>query len=263
MQKSYDVVLLGAGNVGYHLANRLKDAGHTILQVYSRSLKSAETLAAQVTAEPIHELAQISKNASVYIIALRDDIIAGVALQLELDGKLVLHTSASIPMEVLISASEKFGVLYPLQTLTKGIDIDFRHVPLCIEASDENVNKQLHSFANSLSDRVFYLDSGKRKALHVSAVIVNNFSNHLFHVAEEILHKENLDFDLLKPLIKETVRKLDSFSPHEIQTGPAKRNDLRTIDEHLHYLDEYPDVKEIYLVMTESILQCFKEKIIS
>lgn len=263
MGQKYDIVILGAGNVAYHLASCFHQAGHNIAQIYSRTLKAAETLGAHVGADFINDLDQLSKDATVYILALKDDVISDIAAQLELDGKIVLHTSATIPMEVLISASEKFGVLYPLQTLTKEVDIDFSTVPLCIEASDEKVREQLRKLAESISKKVLYLESSKRKVLHISAVIVNNFSNHLFHIAEEILNKEDLDFELLKPLIKETIRKLDAFSPCEIQTGPAKRNDLKTIDEHLHYLDNFPDFKEIYLVMTESILQSNKEEMLS
>lgn len=255
-----DIVIIGAGNVAHHLGHELSKAGHFIVQIYSKTDKSASGLAKALNTAYTTDINKINKSASFYLIAIRDDHISEVASQLNLVGKIVAHTSATVPMDVLKPASNYYGVFYPLQTLTTNRAVDFRSVPVCIEASSEPVKKKLTDIANTISKNVHYLDGEKRKALHVAAVFVNNFTNRLYHIAYEIAKSEDLDFELLKPLIKETVNKLENTIPEALQTGPASRNDLKTIEEHLYYLMDNPDFKEVYLILTESIMQANKEK---
>lgn len=253
--------MIGAGNVAYHLARQFKKAGHSIVQVFSRTESAAEFLAEEVQAAFTDDLEKINTDATLYVFAVHDDAVEALAEELYLPDKIVVHTSAIIPMEVLEPVSDKIGVFYPLQTMTKGHDIDFHEVPVFVEAADEEVRDKLLHLAASISGNVQEADLHKRKTLHIAAVFANNFTNHLYHISEALLKRENLQLEALMPLIKETVRKINSNKPFDVQTGPAKRGDMKTIEEHLEYLNEYPEFREIYLVLTESLLSAYKKPI--
>ncbi len=254
-QKQYDIALIGAGNVAWHLGRALQAAGHTITEVYSRTFGSASALGEELGVPAITKFDDIDIDADIYIIALKDYAIDEAILSgWKAAGRIVVHTSGTVPLLGLERISDQCGIFYPLQTFTKDVAVDMRSVPMLIEASNKEVRAVLEDLGRSICDRVEYLDSDKRKMLHIAAVFTNNFSNYLYTIAEDILGKEDLSFDLLVPLMKETVSKLQKRSPSEIQTGPATRNDLKTIDEHLQLLQKMPHYREIYLVMTESIL---------
>ncbi len=251
--------MIGAGNVAWHLARQFKKAGHEIMQIVSRTESSAQFLANECQCEFTDDIENIRQDATLYVIAVSDDAVEEVAEQLYLLKGIVVHTSAMTAMETLEPASQKFGVFYPLQTMTKGIDLNFREIPIFIEASSEEVNEELKSLALSLSDQVLPAGLKQRQRLHVSAVLVNNFTNHLFHAASQLLKKENMTLDILMPLIRETIRKVESHSPFSVQTGPAKRGDMQIIEQHLEQLSDFADYREIYLVMTESLLNAYKK----
>lgn len=253
--------MIGAGNVAFHLAHQFKKSGHSILQVYSRTEAAAEFLAEEVQAAFTDDLEKITSGGSLYILAVHDDAVEELAEQLYLPGKIVVHTSAIIPLETLEPVSEKTGVFYPLQTMTKGHDLDFSKVPIFIETNDEDTRKNLQRLASDISDTVLEADLNKRKTLHIAAVFVNNFSNHLFHIAETLLRRDNMQLNILFPLMKETLRKLENNKPFDVQTGPAKRGDMKTVEEHLELLNAYPEFREIYLVLTESLLSAYKKQI--
>lgn len=254
---NHQITLIGAGNVGTHLALRFCALGFPIQQVFSRTKTKSRRLAKQVNAEPCQDLTQIDNTATIYIIAVHDDGIATVAETLSsvLDpSKIVVHTSGSTSVDSIRRFFTNYGIFYPLQTFTKGVQPDFSTLPICVSAGNSNTKKQLKTLANEISGNVYEITEEERQILHVTAVMVNNFSNRLFALAEEILDKEKISFEILKPLIQETVNKIRDHKAADIQTGPAARGDEQTIGRHLEYLKQFPEQERIYKIMTESIL---------
>ena len=244
-----DVVLIGHGNVGSHLAKVFMDTeGIKLCQLFStRKLESDHPLEAIRT----NNLADITNDADLYILAVPDDSISHISEVLQLKNKLVVHTSGSASMQLLDSKNRR-GVFYPLQTFSTGTPINFSKVPICVEAEQADDLKLLKKLGNLVADNVSHISSQERSDIHVAAVFVNNFVNELYHISEDIMKQHNLDFDLLKPLIKETAHKIQSLPPAAAQTGPAKRNDKKTIERHLGQLSDMSQ-KKIYKLLTESI----------
>ena len=207
MPKHYKIAIVGYGNLGFHLLNHLQTAGHTITQIFTRD-KSKYQLSGNTT-EFISDLKMLNNDADVYLLSVKDDALIEVASQITLDKKIVAHCSASVEMEVLQHCTENFGVFYPLQSFTRNVAIDFTHIPILIEGVNEKTITVLKEIASSLSEEVLQVNQQQRLAVHVAAVFANNFSNHLFSVAEEILNKENISYKILLPLIEETVRKVN------------------------------------------------------
>jgi predicted short-subunit dehydrogenase-like oxidoreductase (DUF2520 family) len=246
------VCIIGSGNVATHLAKALWEAGHIITQVYSRTLSNAQLLADETDSTAIDRLDDINLFADVYIISVKDEVIFSIAEKLSLPGKMIVHTSGTVPVEVLGHSSEQYGVFYPLQTFSKNQSVSFVDIPVFLESNTEDAMNILKSLA-SISDQVYEADSEERKKVHLAAVLVNNFSNHLYHLADDFLRKNNIPFHILKPLIEETTRKVMDRTPAEAQTGPARRGDESTINAHLELLKNDPELYEIYKVLTKSI----------
>ncbi len=248
-----DIVIIGSGNVATVLGRKFKAAGHTIVQVISRNAKRATELAYEWDTESSNYFSVANKNADVYIIAVSDDAIENVIGDLKLPGKVVAHTAASVSKDILKNVSEHYGVFYPLQSLRKEMN-HLPDVPLFVEGNDEKANTLLTKLAESISpEHVVKATGGEREKIHVAAVVVNNFTNHLYALAEDYCKKEGLNFKELIPLIEETVNRLKINSPSETQTGPALRNDTETINKHLVLLEKYPRLKKVYEALTESI----------
>lgn len=250
-----NIVMIGSGNVAAVLGRKLKAAGHTIVQLYSRNASAASELAYELDSESTNYKSMIQKNADLYIIAVDDRSIADVTDDLRLPGKIVVHTAASVPMDVLKDVSEYYGVLYPLQSLRKDIGT-ITDIPLFVDGNDDYTKSRLQSLAATISrEQVGMAGDDDRAKLHVAAVVVNNFANHLYQLAADYCSKEGLDFKLLQPLIEETALRLRQHSPSEALTGPAVRHDKQTIEKHLEILNTHPKLRNIYLLMTESIQQ--------
>lgn len=247
------IVLIGAGNVGYHLGKRLHEKGLYIQQVFSRSKEKAQKLASEVNAQAITNLSNITSDADLYILAVHDSAIAKVAAQLSRLNKLIVHTSGATPSTVLQPHFQRFGIFYPLQTFSISKEVDFEQIPICVHANQEADLQTLENLARQISPKVYRIDDEQRAILHMAAVFVNNFTNYLFQIGYDILEKENLPFDLLRPLIRETAAKVQEHVPAEMQTGPAIRGDQATIDKHLQYLDRFPEYKHLYELLTENI----------
>lgn len=244
--------MVGSGNVATVLSRLMKQKGHHVVQVLSRHAAHAETLAAE-TGSSSGDLSFIPHaDADIIIIAVSDSALASGAFPLKTGGKLVVHTAGSVARKVLDPLSFRNGILYPLQTLRKELHA-IPPIPFLIDGSDEEAKKILFDFAMSLSGMVQEAGDEERLKLHAAAVIVNNFTNHLYALAGDFCAGEGLDFSLLHPLIKETAARIDHISPSEAQTGPAARNDLKTISVHLEILERHPALKEIYRLLSESI----------
>ena len=244
-----EIVLLGSGNVATHLfkAFSASEAVH-VKQVYNHSEKSLSEFKSQT--EVTTEISQLA-DADIYLMALKDDVIPKIASQLQKKNGLVVHTSGSVEMEALKNCSRR-GVFYPLQTFSKQKEVPYSTIPFCLESNNPEDLDLLKQLAHQVSERAYEIDSQQRKKLHLSAVFVCNFVNHLYAVGERICKENNMPFEILQPLIKETANKVKANSPAEVQTGPAIRNDQSTIDAHLKLLETSKN-KEIYQLLTSSI----------
>lgn len=241
------LVILGAGNVATHLFRAFFAAENcVVVQVYNRSEKSLKAFSEKTsTTTSLKNL----EEADIYLICAKDDAVEYLAQEIPYKNKLVAHTSGSLP---LLDVSKNNGVFYPLQTFSKEVPVDFSEIPICLEASDENSLKLLQSLAKKISKKTYRISTEQRKALHLAAVFACNFTNHLYAIAEEICTENKVSFEILHALITETARKACLASPQGIQTGPAVRNDIKTIKRHLKQL-ENSNFKEIYTLLTESI----------
>lgn len=250
-----DIVIIGSGNVAAVLGRKFKAAGHHIVQIASRNASAASALAYELDTVSTNYLSAINRNAEVYIIAVSDDAIDDVARELKLQGKIVAHTAASVPKEVLKNVTEHYGVFYPVQSLRKDMK-ELPDMPVFFDGSDEKTKTNLEKLAHSIS-RVQVVEAGDdaRLKLHVAAVVVSNFTNHLYALAADYCRKEGLDFKQLLPLIKETALRTETILPKEAQTGPAIRHDAETIHKHMELLKNHPQLKNIYVLLTESIQQ--------
>lgn len=247
------VVLIGSGNVAHHLiASFLQIQNFSnefeLIQVFSRS----STVFLQLDASKITSDYNLIKEADIYIIAVSDSAITEVSNQIPFKNKLVVHTSGSVSIDKLNNSNRK-GVFYPLQTFSKNKEINFKEIPIFIECQNEADLILLEKIAHLLSDSVYRIDSSQRKSLHVAAVFVNNFVNHLYKLANDICTEHQLPFEVLKPLIQETTEKIMIMQPENAQTGPASRNDIETIKSHLESITN-ENQKKIYELLTQSIL---------
>ena len=247
------VVLIGGGNVAFHLASHfLENKQVNLVQVYNRHIDSIKYLENKTS---ITNTISNLKEADIYIISISDDAISEFSSQLILKNKLVVHTSGSVSVNELQSTSNK-GVFYLLQSFSKNRKVDLNSIPICIEAEHKTDLALLEILAKSISSKVFHINSDQRKNLHVGAVFVNNFVNHLYYIGYKLCKEKNVSFDVLKPLILETALKLNDIRPFEAQTGPAKRNDEKTIHKHLAMLSNTE--KDIYELLTKSISKTYE-----
>jgi predicted short-subunit dehydrogenase-like oxidoreductase (DUF2520 family) len=243
------ITVIGSGNVAQHLIKAFaKSELVEIVQVYARK---KETLSSLIEFDKITSDFEELQESDLYIIAVSDKAIADVSKQLPFQNRIVVHTSGAASLDVLDAKNRK-GVFYPLQTFSKNKEIDFSIVPLCLEAENTFDFRVLETVAKSISNAVFAINSDQRKALHVAAVFVNNFTNHLYHIGKEICGEHQVPFEILRPLIQETAEKINTLDPVDAQTGPAKRNDTNTIAAHLDYLTN-ENQKNIYKLITQSI----------
>lgn len=250
------VVILGAGNVGIHLYQSFNLTPEVdVIQLFSRKPKELDFIGN--TTEAISDYAELAE-ADIYILAVRDEAISEVAQKLNINKGLVVHTSGSVAMENL-SMLDNFGIFYPLQTFSKNKEVSFSDIPICIEANSEENLAILKELGNIISTKVFEVNSEQRRAIHLSAVIVNNFTNHLFTIAADYCHENELPFDILRPLIQETFEKIQDLPPYDAQTGPALRNDEKTIETHLQMLNE--DRQMVYKTLTDSIQKTHGKKL--
>jgi len=260
--KRIPVAFIGAGNLAVNLAKSLYKNGFKIIQVYSRTEESAASLAKIVDSEWVTDLKDLTLDAVLYIVSLTDSAFAELLPEIVAGkgGALFIHTAGSIPMNIWEGKTSRYGVLYPMQTFSKQREVDFKDIPIFVEAADREDVELLRTIASMLSDSVFEADSEQRKNLHLAAVFACNFANHMYVLTADILKKYDLPFNVMLPLIDETARKVHELPPLKAQTGPAIRYDENVILIHTEMLSNEPAVKDIYRILSENIHRRSRKK---
>lgn len=244
------VTIIGSGNLAQHLILAFTNTETIeICQVFARN---PATISHLINTNKIVSNFNDLQESDLFLIAVSDNAITEVSSKIPFTNKFVAHTSGSLSINDLDSKNRK-SVFYPLQTFTKNKIIDFNEIPICLETQNELDYQILEKIAHSISSKIFKTSSEQRKSLHVSAVFVCNFVNHLYQIGNDICSENKVDFEILKPLIQETANKILTLSPFESQTGPAIRNDNQTINSHLKFLSNENQI-EIYKLLTKSII---------
>ncbi len=247
------IIFLGAGNVATQLSIALKTIGFEIIQIFSRTLESAQTLANKLNTSYTTNLSEISQDADIYFYTVNDDAIAELFQQFYLKNKISVHCAGSVDASVFRDEAENYGVFYPLQTFKIHKTADFKNIPICIEANNSATENRLLTIANLLSTKVFIVNSEQRRNLHLAGVFACNFVNYMYCISDDILKANHLSFDILKPLILQTAMNVEVNPPKAYQTGPAIRNDKKTMEMHLELLNDYPNYKKIYSFVSNCI----------
>ncbi len=251
------ISILGSGNLATHLFKAF-EACPTIevVQCYARDISKIEGYKDRVAIT-----SDFTKllDSDIYMLAVSDDAIAEISQHLKVKKGLIVHTSGIAALDALLP-NQRRGSFYPLQTFTKAVPVDFKVIPICIEADSKEDLFLLQKLAKGLSDKVVSISSNQRQTLHLAAVFVNNFTNHLYHIGNEICEANGISFDLLKSLIQETAHKIQNNTPLSAQTGPAKRNDNGTMAKHQELLQQN-NYKAIYSLLSESIKNTYGQKL--
>lgn len=247
------IVLIGTGNLATRVGIALRAKGVEIIQVYGRTESNAARLASLLDAPFTTSKKEIRTNADLYLLAVSDEAIPEVIADIPISDQLVVHTAGSVSIDILAQVSKNYGGFYTLQTLSKQKEVDFSTVPICIEANNAENLAKLKVLAEHISNQVVTVDSAQRRQLHLAAVFACNFVNHFYSIGEELLHEQQLDFDLLKPLIMETAGKAMHHSPRTVQTGPAIRNNKAIMELHLKMLEQHPEWQKLYELISREI----------
>lgn len=247
--------MIGAGNLATNLGKALQNAGHDIVQVYSRTWEHAQQLATIIGGAATDDLDSIVDTADVYIFSLKDSALGDVVPKVSKGKaeKLMIHTAGSMPMSCFEGMAVHYGVLYPMQTFSKQREVDFRSIPCFIEGNDSLAKQNIRALAESISGRVYEMSSDDRRFLHLAAVWACNFTNHCYEVSAEILRKHDVPFDVMLPLIDETAAKVHGMEPIDAQTGPAVRFDDNVIRAQAAMMRDNPILKDLYERMSMSI----------
>lgn len=249
------VVFIGAGNVSTSLAYAFSKSGWDIAQVYSRTINSASALAKLYSTSAINNLSDIEPSADLYIIAVPDSFISEIIDSIPSVNGIVVHTSGSTPLSVLPKLKSRgIGVFYPFQTFSRSRIVDLSNVPIFVEADSDDVLNFLTTIGKDLSHNVSYLNSEKRLLLHLSGVFACNFTNHILALTYRLANENGIDFKVLQPLVEETVVKAFTANPKDVQTGPAIRNDISTMNKHSELLGNFDEqLQRIYNELSLSI----------
>lgn len=258
-ENSDKLVLIGAGNLAWHLGPVLQDS-YTILQVFSRTEASARALGQRLGVDWTSDPGHLNADAGILLFCVSDRAISDLLCRIELKKVMMIHTSGSVPADVFKGIAKDYGVLYPLMTFSKDRAVNFRNIPVCIEGSTADSIAILEKMAGSISERIERMNSEQRKILHLSGIFACNFSNHMYQLGQDFLSTGGMDFDLLKPLITETAAKVMEMDPASAQTGPASRNDAAIVRGHIDMLKGHPELQKIYTFVSDSITNHFRNK---
>ncbi|MBS1320247.1 MAG: DUF2520 domain-containing protein [Parabacteroides sp.] len=246
------IVFIGAGNLATRLSLAMQRVGMQIGQVYSHTEASARQLATRLGCPWTNDLSALQEDGDLYVFSLNDTVLSDVISKVKPNNGMWVHTAGSMPMSVFEGYAQRFGVLYPLQTFSKGRNVNFDVIPIFLEANTDKNADYLKNIASALSENVRFMSSEKRRSLHLAAVFACNFTNHIYTLSYKLLENESIPADVLLPLIDETVSKIHSMPPAAAQTGPAIRYDENVINKHLAMLDD-PDMQAIYRLLSQSI----------
>lgn len=261
MQHPFSVSFIGSGNLAWHLAPVLDNAGYSVREVYSRNPVHAARLTERLYQADVKATLDFStSSSSVFVLAVSDNAIRSIVQEIILpDDAILVHTSGGQPLSTLgYAATPNIGVFYPLQTFSKSRKVDFKDIPIFIETEIDDVERILLKMAKAISRAVYKIDAEQRKALHVAAVFASNFTNYMLALANEISDKHDVDFEWLKPLIAETMNKSLALGPYDAQTGPARRGDMETLDKHMEFLNRDEALAEVYRVISQHILDKYQ-----
>ncbi|MCS7004325.1 MAG: F420-dependent NADP oxidoreductase [Cytophagales bacterium] len=255
-------VIIGAGNLAWHLLEGLESIGVPVTTVFSRSFEKAEQLAKRsFQAVPTNNMDFTHLSANLFFLCIPDDALISVVSQIRLPSKAILiHSSGSMPISALQNNfTHQVGVLYPLQTFSKSHKVEWRKIPIFVEASDETTLEKLFHVAEQLSEEVFEINSEERLRLHISAVMASNFVNHFLYIASKYLQELQLPFSIIKPLVEETIQKAFRIGAYEAQTGPARQNDKETLAYHIETLLQLGQTQEahLYEMVSKSIIRTY------
>ncbi len=260
MKQEFKIAIIGTGNVAWHLGEAFENAGHTVTEVYGRSLMKARGISERLYATlPKEDLDFSESDAEIFVMAVTDEAIPELADAIILPEEAILvHTSGSVPLDMLSYSSAQYtGIFYPLQSFTKGRKMDISDVPFLLEAEDREVMRALKLLAKSISPLCYEVNGKDRMAIHVAAVFVSNFTNHMIRIGEEVIQRQGLDFEIMKPLLIEQISKCLEIGPMKSQTGPALREDISTLESHHQFLAYNPSFAEIYKVVSQDIMDSF------
>lgn len=246
------IVFIGAGNLATRLSLAMQRVGMQIGQVYSHTEASARQLATRLGCPWTNDLSALQEDGDLYVFSLKDTVLSDVISKVKPNNGMWVHTAGSMLMSVFEGYAQRFGVLYPLQTFSKGRNVNFDVIPIFLEANTDKNADYLKNIASALSENVRFMSSEKRRSLHLAAVFACNFTNHIYTLSYKLLENESIPADVLLPLIDETVSKIHSMPPAAAQTGPAIRYDENVINKHLAMLDD-PDMQAIYRLLSQSI----------
>jgi predicted short-subunit dehydrogenase-like oxidoreductase (DUF2520 family) len=249
---SQHITIIGSGNVASWFAFKMKKAGYSILQVYSHNLKNAELLAGTCGAEAIDDLDKLRYDSDLFLFSVKDDYYEKLLGQLKQELPLAVHTAGSIGKDIFLGYAKRFGVMYPYQTISKSADFNNLTVPVCIEGNTPETQEILEKYAENISSITYPIDEQQRFQLHLAAVFASNFTNALYGIGYDILVKHHIDRNIILPLLQNTLDKTKTIPPGEAQTGPAFRNDTKTIQKQLAAI-ENEDLKKIYGILTDWI----------
>ena len=250
------IALVGAGSVATHLGLALKHAGLSVEYVLNRSSESGILLADKLGARYISSYEKLG-NPDLLIVAVSDDAIPALAGKFSGCSFPIVHTSGTVSKDVLSIVGSDYGVFYPLQSFSMGRCVDFSKVPICIDSSNPLFTQKLVRLADFLSAPAYQIGDQQRKILHLAAVFASNFSNFLYAVSADILKDNDIPFEILHSLIQETANKIQTIAPLDAQTGPARRCDVSTIQQHLQMLQNKPEMLKLYELLTDNILRLY------
>jgi len=254
-----NLVILGSGNIAFHFAKALKNANFKIIQLYGRNKTTVSELAADINSIFTTDINDITEEADAYLFALSDNALKTVLLHRDWKNKTLIHTSGSTSMNVFYGFSNNYGVLYPLQSFSRDLNLNISEVPFFIEGNNYESLELIKEIAYSLSNNIIIADSETRFKVHLAAVFANNFVNHMITIGQQILINNNIPPEYISPLIKETFRKIELIGADKAQTGPAIRNDEEIIERHTKYLQDTPEWQKIYTFVTNSIKKYYNK----
>lgn len=253
-----NIVIIGSGNVATFYGVRFKAAGHRIVQVLSPNLNHAQALANILECDATNQYASLHRNADLYVLGVRDDVLIELAQHLELPNKIIVYGAGAVPLSALYKISSRIVCLWCLFSIQKDHLPTQNNFPVVYNPSNTIDSALAKQLAGLLSNSIYALNDDQKSNAHLCAVLVNNFTNHLYAIAHQLMRESNIEFSLLHPIMLNTAENAIAFDPKTRQTGPAIRNDEQTMHEHSMLLRQHPMYQQVYKILSESIREMYK-----